>query len=198
MGDGAFVFSEDKTPARDSHLRNTALHLRTTDNAPIRNPMAYTLGQASKATGKDRATISRAIRKGRLSAGKDEHGQWEIDPAELHRVYPATETGNSPQQVDATDNAPIRNTDLLIENRELVAKLEAVLEREQLKDGIIDELRTDRDHWRQQATALLTDQRPREDRDQQLAAKADAGQKAEKRERRSLGQILFGFPPRQR
>lgn len=158
--------------------------------------MAYTLGQASKATGKDRATISRAIRKGRISAGKDEHGQWEIDPAELHRVYPAVGGINSAQQVDATDNALIRNTDLIIENRELSAKLEAALEREQLKDGMIDELRTDRDHWRQQATALLTDQRPRENRDREPPAEAGAREKARKRERRSLGQILFGFPPR--
>src|SRR3954452_13389600 len=32
--------------------------------------------------------ILKAIQKGRISAKKDDHGQWWIDPAELHRVYP--------------------------------------------------------------------------------------------------------------
>lgn len=156
---GAFIDSGDKRQSGDSHPHNIALHLRATRNAPVRTPMVYTLGEAAKATGKDRATISRAIRKGRISAGKDENGQWEIDPAELHRVYPAIVARDSAQQVHATDNAPVRNTDSLLENRELAVRLEAALERERLKDGMIDELRTDRDHWRQQATALLTDQR---------------------------------------
>lgn len=52
--------------------------------------MAYTLGAAARATGKSKATISRAIKSGRLSAGRDEAGGYVIDPAELHRVYPAT------------------------------------------------------------------------------------------------------------
>ena len=50
--------------------------------------MGYTLGQASKATGKSKATIAKAIASNRLSATKDEHGKYDIDPAELHRVYP--------------------------------------------------------------------------------------------------------------
>jgi hypothetical protein len=42
---------------------------------------------AAKLTGKDRSTILRAVESGRLSADKDERGQWLIDPAELERVY---------------------------------------------------------------------------------------------------------------
>ena len=116
--------------------------------------MSYTLGTAAKATGKDRATISRAIRKGKVSAKKDENGQWNIDPAELHRVYP-------PVKQDNRDNATPRNSELLLEITELKGQVEAVREREKLKDDMLEDLRKDRDHWRQQATALLTDQRTR-------------------------------------
>ncbi len=50
--------------------------------------MFYTLGQAAKATGKTKTTIQVAIKNGRLSASKDDLGRYQIDPAELHRVYP--------------------------------------------------------------------------------------------------------------
>jgi hypothetical protein len=56
--------------------------------------MPYTLTQASKACGKSKATLLRAIRAGRISAGRDEAaGSWLIEPAELHRLYPASGGG---------------------------------------------------------------------------------------------------------
>ena len=51
--------------------------------------MVYTLGEASKATGRSKSTISKAIKSGRISAKKGETGAFAIDPSELHRVYPA-------------------------------------------------------------------------------------------------------------
>lgn len=158
-GCGAFAFLGKTT--RGGFTGRTTGRYTCTQQTMQRyaRPMPYTLGQAAKATGKDRATISRAIKKGKISAEKDSHGQWAIDPAELHRVYPPIEQDNSAQQLNATDNATTRNTDLLIENRELKAKLEAANEREKLKDQMLDDTRTDRDKWRQQASALLTDQR---------------------------------------
>ena len=54
--------------------------------------MYYTLGQAAKATGKGKTTIANAIEKGRLSAQKDDIGQYQIDAAELNRVYPVQVT----------------------------------------------------------------------------------------------------------
>ncbi len=50
--------------------------------------MAYTLGQAAKAAGTSKPTLSRAIKSGRLSAQKQDDGSFLIDPAELHRIYP--------------------------------------------------------------------------------------------------------------
>ena len=60
--------------------------------------MSYTLGQAAKAVGMSKTSILRSIKAGRISAGRDELGQWAIEPCELHRVYPPltedTGTGN--------------------------------------------------------------------------------------------------------
>jgi chromosome segregation ATPase len=50
--------------------------------------MAYTAGEAARATGLNVATISRAIKSGKISALKSESGAWKIEPAELHRVFP--------------------------------------------------------------------------------------------------------------
>jgi hypothetical protein len=49
--------------------------------------MVITLGEASRQTGKSKAAIIKAIKTSRLSASKGETGDWQIDPAELFRVY---------------------------------------------------------------------------------------------------------------
>ena len=46
--------------------------------------------EAAEQTGKVKQTILHAIHKGKLSARKNEHDIYEIDPAELFRVYPPT------------------------------------------------------------------------------------------------------------
>ena len=50
--------------------------------------MKYSLSDAAKATGKNKTTIQRAIKNGKISADKGSSGAYEIDPAELHRVFP--------------------------------------------------------------------------------------------------------------
>lgn len=117
----------------------------------------YTLGDAAKATGKSKATISKAIKIGRISAIKDETGTFQIDPAELHRVYPPTVSTEQKETPKETPHEQDKSG--LI--RELQARLEAATERLADKEGIISDLREDRDKWRQQATALLTDNRSR-------------------------------------
>lgn len=119
--------------------------------------MAYTLGEAAKATGKSKATISKSIKSGRISAVKDDTGTFRIDPAELHRVYTPTVSHERKE----TLREPEGNTtnDGLI--RELQARLDAAHERLTDKESVISDLREDRDKWRQQATALLADQRPK-------------------------------------
>ena len=73
--------------------------------------MKYTLSQAAKATGKNKTTIQRAIKRGEISAPKNSSGAYEIDPAELHRVFEITA-----QRVAQHTNATIRNTSETNEN----------------------------------------------------------------------------------
>ena len=65
-----------------------------------------TLNQAAKEAGKSKQTILDAIRNGRLSAPKDEQGRYQIDPAELFRVYPVTgqQTSQRPDAETGTDH----------------------------------------------------------------------------------------------
>lgn len=105
------------------------------------------LSQAAKLTDKSKSTINRAIKTGKLSAIRHEDGSYSIDPAELSRAF------NLEPQVGAkrSDAEPDRNRLL-----ERIAALEAMLNRER---EISHDLKEDRDRWRQQATALLTDLR---------------------------------------
>ncbi len=50
--------------------------------------MSYTLGEAAIACGKSKSTLSKAIKNGKISAKKNENGAFEIEPSELHRLYP--------------------------------------------------------------------------------------------------------------
>ena len=69
----------------------------------------FTLGQAAKATGRSKAGILDAIKKGRLSATRDDKNQWQIDPAELHRVYPLTV---QPDVKSEQDKTPLNTKEL--------------------------------------------------------------------------------------
>jgi hypothetical protein len=111
--------------------------------------MRYTLGTAAKATGKTKTTIQRAIKNGRISAEKLSDGGYSIDPSELHRVFPPLleDTISRNPGLDTT-----RPQDETPELRAKIEALEAMLARER---EALDEVRADRDAWKQQATALL-------------------------------------------
>jgi hypothetical protein len=66
----------------------------------------YTIGTAARATGKSKSTISRDIDKGKISALKNEDGSYSIDPAELHRVYPAVGLNNGLEDGQSNDWQP--------------------------------------------------------------------------------------------
>jgi excisionase family DNA binding protein len=124
-----------------------------------------TLAEAAKETGLTKPAILKAIQKGRVSATKDDKGQWLIDPAELFRVYAPT----TKKEMMETQT---RNLDLLLKLKELEAKLEVTEKRLLDKESEIknfraqvDDLRSERERWRIQAeqiTRLLTDQREKE------------------------------------
>lgn len=116
----------------------------------MRDPMRYTLGTASKACGKSKTTIQRAIVKGKISAKKGDDGSYSIDPAELHRVFPSTSTETVPEPSQSPPPGPQDETPAL---RAKIEALEMLLDRER---EALDEVRNDRDAWKQQATALLS------------------------------------------
>ena len=59
-----------------------------------------TLNQAAKVAHKSKAAILEAIRSGRLSAARDDLNQWQIDPAELFRVYPQDQSQTGDENRD--------------------------------------------------------------------------------------------------
>lgn len=115
----------------------------------MRDPKRYTLGTAAKATGKSKTTIQRAISKGKISAFKDDDGSYSIDPAELHRVFPIEKHETVTSNTEVDDERPHDETPSL---RVKIEALEEMLARER---EALEEVRTDRDAWKQQATALL-------------------------------------------
>jgi hypothetical protein len=107
------------------------------------------LGQAAQETGKSKATLSKAIKAGRLSATKNANGGYGIEPVELFRVYPPA------SQVNGKPNPESEPQETLGELLELRVKLEAERRRN-------DELQRDKEFLQKElskATALLTDQR---------------------------------------
>jgi hypothetical protein len=114
--------------------------------------MFYTLGTAAKASGIAKSTVLRAIRNHRISATRSDTGDWEIDPAELHRVFPAAPTARNTEQ-SSVDHCAVRGA--TPEKRDETALLEAQLaglkEVAELMRRQLDDLRQDRDAWREQA-----------------------------------------------
>src|ERR1700730_9185339 len=124
--------------------------------------MRYTLGLAAKAVGMSKTSILRSIKAGRISAGRNEFGQWAIEPCELHRVYPPltddTATGNGTEERGVTGG----------ETALAEANARAALAEARLSDfkTMLEDIREQRDRWQQQAERLgaLAVQGRREDR----------------------------------
>ena len=100
----------------------------------------YTLGQAAKAAGISKAWLSKSIQKGKVSANKDKSGRYQIDPAELHRVFPPVNTVNGNSEQEETQETATENTglSLTIEHlRELLRRTER--ERDELSRRLDEE-----------------------------------------------------------
>ncbi|MBV9218439.1 MAG: hypothetical protein JOY94_03410 [Methylobacteriaceae bacterium] len=108
------------------------------------------LREAAQEAGTSKSTILRAIQSGRLSAPRNHDGGYDIDPAELFRVYPPkpkTEhsAGGAAGQDGAANGAAAA---------ELATKLAALeVEIRGLKD-LLAEVKQSRDEWRDQASRL--------------------------------------------
>jgi len=109
-----------------------------------------TFAQAASACGTSKSTIRRAVKAGRISGTRDDLGVWRVDPAELHRIFPPAAASTAPDSAPLTRHAPPDGA---------VDALVATLNR------VIDDLRQDRDRWReafenQQRLALPSPKHP--------------------------------------
>jgi hypothetical protein len=105
------------------------------------------LSEAAKGSGQSKSIIWRAVNSGRLSATRTYTGDYQIDPAELHRVFSLGTEGRATivsVKPDATDL-----------KRAETALMQAQIDRLfQVGELIRNELDNDRDAWRSQADKL--------------------------------------------
>ena len=126
------------------------------------NGTYLSLGQASKACGKAKSTISKALNSGDLSYVEKTKSGYKIDPAELFRAFPK----NSPKETPFEQSETIRET---VENSVLQASLKVMEQRLADAEKTIEDLRgrldAEREERRElaaerrQLTAVITDQR---------------------------------------
>lgn len=110
--------------------------------------MKLSLSAAARESGKSKSTISRAIKKGKLSASRVDGGGYQIDPAELFRAFPKT----TPEPVPSNDTQPHEERGSTMQFRMEMAERDTAREREE------------RQREREQAEATIQDLRARLDR----------------------------------
>ena len=114
-----------RTPSCAYAAHNRAVH------------MAYNLKEAARAIGKNRTTVYRAIKDGKVSGWRDQATQeWMVEPAELHRVYPPVDAPPRAQRVRAQVRTEARATE-----RELQIRIDAQEKLIAAHEASIDDLR---------------------------------------------------------
>jgi hypothetical protein len=115
------------------------------------------LNQAAKTCGRAKSTLLDAIKSGRLSAAKTPNGHYEIEPSELHRVFPY----NAPVPLEPVlDRTPVPQS-TPSENHPNTRGLEREVE---LLREMLEKAEANSEHWRKLAErqqALLEDKRPK-------------------------------------
>ena len=148
--------------------------------------MKLSLNKAAKEAGVAKSTLLDALNHGRMSAEKNEKGHWEIDPAELFRVFPKT----SSYDTQKPSQTPLENYQRTTQNNAL--EIEVKMLREQ-----IERMDTERERERSQLTdqiEALKEQAERQSADhrQALAALTDQREKTQKPPQRGLWARLIG------
>lgn len=98
-----------------------------------------TLADAMEQTGVSRNTLIRAIKTGRMSGSKNEHGDYRVDAVELFRVFDPVSVGEAVENVQPAPPSPT---------------IEKLYERLVAKDEEITDLRTEVDDKEQAITEL--------------------------------------------
>lgn len=110
--------------------------------------MSLSAREAAEEVGLSRDGILKAIRTGKLSAQKNQNGEWRIEPVELFRVYEAVHTNGSAPVHDSPQTTIEASTESLqVEIRQLHQRLAD-------KDDVIADLRQRLDAATEQNTRL--------------------------------------------
>lgn len=119
----------------------------------------YTLGEAAKEIGVSKATISRSIKKGKLSAKKNDDNTYSIEPSELQRWFDSNGRVNGQSKRMAT---PVATHETPPDNKALQAEVDGLRAQVDLLKSERDDLRSRLDtegEERRKLTAMITDQR---------------------------------------
>jgi hypothetical protein len=125
----------------------------------------FTLNQAAIECKKSKSTVLNAIKKGRLSAVKDDIGNYKIDAAELFRVYPLESSNafNGGRKTAIEQKKDYRRTPvetaLLLQKMEFLEQRLSNLEKE--KDEVksrLEQSEKERRETQEKLTTLLTHQ----------------------------------------
>ena len=103
------------------------------------------LSEAARISGQSKSTIWRAVNSGRLSATRTYTGDYQIDSAELHRVF-SSETAD-----DRATTVSVKRDTTDLERAEMQAQIDRLF---QVGELIRNELDNDRDAWCSQADKL--------------------------------------------
>lgn len=110
-----------------------------------------TLGQAAKETGKSKATISKALKDGKISYIEKTKAGYKIDPSELFRVFDKHSINVEDERSQTLNVHP--------ENSVLQARLDAAEQRYSDAEKTIEDLRERLTQSDNRLTAILLDQR---------------------------------------
>ena len=112
--------------------------------------MQLSLSAAAKEVDRSKSTLSRAIKDGRMSATRCENGSYQIDPAELYRVFPLPVPHPASSNTAQPGSDPPETLRMQLETVER----ERNREREQMQ-ATIDDLRARLDRAESRIAGLL-------------------------------------------
>jgi predicted RNase H-like nuclease (RuvC/YqgF family) len=115
--------------------------------------------------GWSKGAISKAIKSGKMSVHDKTKAGFQLDPAEVLRVFPKKTETSTNEQLETlkkhSGNSAVSGEVDALRQQIATAELERTREREQLTDRIesLQQMLSDEKSERRQLTALLTDQR---------------------------------------
>jgi hypothetical protein len=106
-----------------------------------------TLAEAAALCGVDKSTLRRAVKRGAVSGTRDEFGVWRVEMAEVERLYPVRPT--EPTEALPRHAVPQTSSDSVERTQDAATDLLV----QELR-RVIEDLRQDRNQWREQAQRL--------------------------------------------